>query len=75
MEKLYPFGVMLDELQQFGKFGLLMVTFLLPLLLTNILSEFEPREDDCDVVESNGEEQLTERFIEVFYDMERLGYI
>lgn len=84
--KLFPYDVMLEHLHQFGKFGLIMATLLLPIItseegtapdldqLANSLSE--KRDTGVNLFgTNNSKDEFNKRMRDVVIDMVRLDYL
>lgn len=84
-EELFPFALMVEHLQKFGKFGLVLSTVLLPMITSEIGSalDLDRMGDDSngDGTDSNNfisersRNKLNERLRDVIIDMIRLNYI
>lgn len=87
-EKLYPYSLMLDHFRKFGKYGLLMATLLLPIILadkgqgvdldeaTNNSEHYKDTEiSDPFFITESSRSKFKKRLRDVVVDMVRLGYI
>lgn len=86
MEKLYPYSVMLEQFEKFGKYGAYIAAMLLPMLtgepsdapdLDEIAADYKegklPEQGSLPLGDAN--ERYVIRLKGVFQDMVRLGYI
>lgn len=86
VEKLFPYSALLDQLQQFGRFGAFIAAMFLPMLTADAdavpdmdaLAEDvkNGKEFDENMFKSeNSEKRLLARLKGVWQDMDRLGYM
>lgn len=79
--KLFPFDALQDQLRQFGKYGLIMFTLMVPMLTSTAdsipdLDEIaESLQHNSDTVFKPDEAVCHKRMRDVIVDMDRLGYI
>lgn len=69
-EQVFPFSALHEQLQKFGKYALVQVSFVLPILMAEI---------DIDLENNNSSPDLTDTFNkrlrDIASDLYRLGYI
>lgn len=82
---LFPFSALEEQLQKFGKFGMLSATFILPVITKEVQFELGENIDASkDIENEHGHEQRVQqkisdtfkkRFRDIAADSLRLGYI
>lgn len=78
--KLFPFDALQDQLRQFGKYGLIMFTLLLPMLtsevenIPDIETMAESLQHNSNAVFTPDSTVFKKRLRDVVVDMDRLGY-
>ncbi|KAG4080121.1 hypothetical protein HA402_008192 [Bradysia odoriphaga] len=85
-DELFPYGVMLEHFNKFGKFGLFISAMLLPMITSEqgngisldvLADRFENRSNDNQniFITDRSREKFSKRMRDVVIDMERLDYI